>query len=428
MTPPAHHEATHGAIEAAWRIEAARIVAALARMTRDVGLAEDLAQDALLAALEHWPRDGVPNNPGAWLMTTAKRRALDRLRHHAMAAREHEALGRDLEAQEALHVPDLVDGLIAKQDDPVGDDLLRLVFTACHPVLSRDAQVALTLRLVAGLSTAEIASAFLAQEATIAQRLVRAKRTLAEARVPFELPGPQVLTERLAAVLEVVYLVFNEGYAATSGEDWMRPALCDEALRLGRMLAALVPADAEVHGLLALMELQASRTHARVDAAGVPVLLADQDRGRWDRLLIRRGLAGLARAQALAGDGLGPYALQAAIAACHARAARPAETEWPRIVALYDALHERAPSPVVALNRAVAVGQAEGADAALPLVEALVADAALARYHLLHAVHGDLLHKTGRRDAARAAFERAAELAGNERERELMQRRAADLS
>jgi RNA polymerase sigma factor (sigma-70 family) len=326
MASAAHTEATHGAIEAVWRIEAAKIVAALARMTRDVGLAEDLAQDALLAALEHWPRDGVPNNPGAWLMTTAKRRALDRLRHHAMAAREHEALGRDLEAQEALHVPDLVDSLIAAQDDPVGDDLLRLVFTACHPVLSRDAQVALTLRLVAGLSTAEIARAFLANEPTIAQRLVRAKRTLAEARVPFELPGPQVLTERLAAVLEVVYLVFNEGYAATSGEDWMRPALCDEALRLGRMLVTLVPADAEVHGLLALMELQASRTHARVDAAGVPVLLADQDRARWDRLLIRRGLAGLERAQVLAGDGLGPYALQAAIAACHARAARPADT------------------------------------------------------------------------------------------------------
>jgi RNA polymerase sigma factor (sigma-70 family) len=424
MTSPAHHEATHGAIAAVWRIEAAKIVAALARMTRDIGLAEDLAQDALLAALEHWPRDGVPNNPGAWLMTTAKRRALDRLRHHAMAAREHEALGRDLEAQEALHVPDLVDGLIAAQDDPVGDDLLRLVFTACHPVLSRDAQVALTLRLVAGLSTAEIARAFLAKESTIAQRLVRAKRTLAESRVPFELPGPQVLTERLAAVLEVVYLVFNEGYAATSGEDWMRPALCDEALRLGRMLATLVPADGEVHGLLALMELQASRTHARVDAAGTPVLLADQDRGRWDRLLIRRGLAALERSQALAGDGLGPYALQAAIAACHARASRPSDTEWARIVALYDALLQRLPSPVVALNRAVAVAMADGPAAALPLVDALAGEPALAQYHLVFAVRGELLQRLGRDEAARAAFAKAAALTHNERERALLRGRA----
>jgi RNA polymerase sigma factor (sigma-70 family) len=424
MAGPTDTRATHGAIEAVWRIEAAKIVAALARMTRDVGLAEDLAQDALLAALEHWPRDGVPNNPGAWLMTTAKRRALDRLRHHAMAAREHEALGRDLEAQEALHVPDLVDGLIAAQDDPVGDDLLRLVFTACHPVLSRDAQVALTLRLIAGLSTAEIARAFLANEATIAQRLVRAKRTLSEAQVPFELPGPQVLTERLAAVLEVVYLVFNEGYAATSGEHWMRPALCDEALRLGRMLATLVPADSEVHGLVALMELQASRTHARVDAAGVPVLLADQDRARWDRLLIRRGLAALSRAQALAADGLGPYALQAAIAACHARAPSAEDTEWPRIVALYDALLQRVPSPVVALNRAVAVAMADGPAAALPLVDALAAEPALAQYHLVFAVRGDLLQRLGLADAARAAFTQAAGLTHNERERALLLRRA----
>jgi RNA polymerase sigma factor (sigma-70 family) len=424
MAGPTDTRATHGAIEAVWRIEAAKIVAALARMTRDVGLAEDLAQDALLAALEHWPRDGVPNNPGAWLMTTAKRRALDRLRHHAMAAREHEALGRDLEAQEALHVPDLVDGLIAAQDDPVGDDLLRLVFTACHPVLSRDAQVALTLRLIAGLSTAEIARAFLANEATIAQRLVRAKRTLSEAQVPFELPGPQVLTERLAAVLEVIYLVFNEGYAATSGEHWMRPALCDEALRLGRMLATLVPADSEVHGLVALMELQASRTHARVDAAGVPVLLADQDRARWDRLLIRRGLAALSRAQALAADGLGPYALQAAIAACHARAPSAEDTEWPRIVALYDALLQRVPSPVVALNRAVAVAMADGPAAALPLVDALAAEPALAQYHLVFAVRGDLLQRLGLADAARAAFTQAAGLTHNERERDLLLRRA----
>jgi RNA polymerase sigma factor (sigma-70 family) len=415
---------THRAIEAVWRIESAKIVAGVARLTRDVGLAEELAQDALIAALEHWPAEGVPNNPGAWLMATAKRRALDRLRHHAMAAREHDALAQDLEAQEAHVVPDLVEGLVAAESDPVGDDLLRLIFTACHPVLARDAQVALTLKLLGGLSTAEIARAFLAAEPTIAQRIVRAKRTLSEARVPFELPGREALGERLAAVLEVIYLIFNEGYAASSGDDWMRPTLVDEALRLARMLVTLAPRESEVHGLLALMELQASRTPARVDAQGAPVLLLDQDRARWDPLLIRRGLNALAQAQSLAPDGLGPYALQAAIAACHARAATADATDWPRIVALYDALLQRAPSPVVALNRAVALGMAEGAAAALPLVEALVEEAALERYHLVHAVRGDLLAKLDRGSEARAAFERAAALTDNVREKALLLARA----
>ncbi len=416
---------THRAIEAVWRIESAKIVAGVARLTRDVGLAEELAQDALIAALEHWPAEGVPNNPGAWLMATAKRRALDRLRHHAMAAREQDALAHDLQARQAHVVPDLVDGLVAAESDPVGDDLLRLIFTACHPVLARDAQVALTLRLLGGLTTPEIARAFLASEATIAQRIVRAKRTLAEARVPFDLPGSGVLSERLAAVLEVIYLIFNEGYAASSGEDWMRPGLADEALRLARMLAALASDEPEVQGLVALMELQASRTKARVDAQGAPVLLLDQDRARWDRLLIRRGLAALARAQSLAHDGLGPYALQAAIAACHARAATADATDWLRIVALYDALMQRAPSPVVALNRAVAVGMAEGAAAALPLADALAEEAALARYHLVHAVRGDLLAKLNRGEEARAAFELAAALTHNEREKALLLARAA---
>lgn len=421
----AAQEDTHRAIEAVWRIESAKIVAGVARLTRDVGLAEELAQDALIAALEHWPGEGVPDNPGAWLMATAKRRALDRLRHHAMAAREHGALAQDLEAQEAHVVPDLVEGLVAAESDPVGDDLLRLIFTACHPVLAREAQVALTLKLLGGLSTAEIARAFLAAEPTIAQRIVRAKRTLAEARVPFDLPGRDALGERLAAVLEVIYLIFNEGYAASSGDDWMRPALADEALRLARMLVTLAPDESEVHGLLALMELQASRAHARVDAAGAPVLLLDQDRARWDSLLIRRGLNALARAESLAADGLGPYALQAAIAACHARAATADATDWPRIVALYDALMQRAPSPVVALNRAVALGMAEGAAAALPLVDGLAGQAALERYHLVHAVRGDLLAKLGRAEEARAAFERAAGLTGNAREQALLRARAA---
>jgi RNA polymerase sigma factor (sigma-70 family) len=423
------HADTHRAIEAVWRIEAAKIVAGVARLTRDVGLAEELAQDALIAALEHWPGEGVPDNPGAWLMATAKRRALDRLRHHAVAAREREALARDLEAREAHLVPDLVEGLVAAESDAVGDDLLRLIFTACHPVLARDAQVALTLRLLGGLSTAEIARAFLAAEPTVAQRIVRAKRTLAEARVPFDLPGAEALKERLDAVLEVIYLIFNEGYAASSGQDWMRPALADEALRLARMLVAIAPNESEVHGLLALMELQASRTKARVDTQGAPVLLLDQDRTRWDRLLIRRGLDALARAQTIAEapgqEGLGPYALQAAIAACHARAASADATDWPRIVALYDALMQCAPTPVVALNRAVALGMADGAAAALPLVDALAEEPTLARYHLVHAVHGDLLDKLGRQREARAAFERAAALTRNEREKALLLARAA---
>jgi RNA polymerase sigma factor (sigma-70 family) len=415
---------THRAIEAVWGIEAARIVAAVARMTRDVGLAEELAQDALVAALEHWPGQGVPDNPGAWLMTAAKRRALDRLRHRAMAAREHEALALDLQAQEAHVVPDLVEGLVAAEGDPVGDDLLRLIFTACHPVLPRDAQVALTLRMLGGLTTAAIARAFLTGEAAIAQRIVRAKRTLAEARVPFELPGNDALAERLAAVLEVIYLIFNEGYAASSGEDWMRPALADEALRLARMLAAIAPNESEVHGLLALMELQASRMKARIDSQGAPVLLLDQDRARWDRLLIRRGLHALERAEALAPETPGPYALQAAIAACHARAAGAEATDWRRIVGLYDMLMRRTPSPIVALNRAVAVGMAEGAAAALPLVDALAGEPALACYHLLHAVRGDLLAKLERVEDAREAFVRAAALTNNEREKALLQARA----
>jgi len=422
-------DATHRAIEAVWRLEAAKVIGAVARLTHDVGLAEELAGDALVAALEHWPKDGVPKNPGAWLTTTAKRRALDHLRHRAMAAAEHEALARDDAAREALYVPSVTDALIAAEADPVGDDLLRLVFTACHPVLGRDAQVALTLKLVAGLATDEIARAFLASETTIAQRIVRAKRTLADARVPFELPPREALGERLAAVLEVVYLVFNEGYAATSGDDWMRPALCDEALRLARMLAALAPAEAEVHGLQALLEIQASRTHARVDAQGQPVLLMDQDRTRWDRLLIRRGLAALAQAEALGESRVpGPYTLQAAIAACHARAARAEDTDWDAICALYDALLAVQPSPVVALNRAVAISRAkaQGPAAALPLVQALMAEPQLAQYHLLPSVMADLLARLNRTDEARAMWRRAAELTRNARERELLLARAHD--
>ncbi|MBX3615222.1 MAG: RNA polymerase sigma factor, partial [Burkholderiaceae bacterium] len=359
----------HRAIEAVWRIECAKVVATVARMVRDVGLAEELAQDALVAALEHWPASGVPDNPGAWLTATAKHRALDHLRRERMLASKHQEIGRDLEAQEAAIVPDFVDDLDAARADAIGDDLLRLIFTACHPVLSPQARVALTLKLLGGLSTAEIARAFLVPEPTIAQRIVRAKRTLAEARVPFELPpGPELAT-RLASVLQVVYLIFNEGYTATAGDDWMRPALCDEALRLGRVLAGLAPREPEVHGLLALMELQASRSAARVDAQGRPVLLPDQDRSRWDRLLIRRGLQALGHAESI-GGALGPYALQAAIAACHARAARADDTDWPRIAALYDALAQVAPSPVVELNRAVAVGVAFGPSAALEIVDA----------------------------------------------------------
>ncbi len=416
---------TQRAIEAVWRIESAKVIAHVARVVRDVGLAEELAQDALVAALERWTETGVPDNPGAWLMTTAKNRALDHLRQQALHARKHEQIGHDLEAMEAHVVPDFVDALDAARADDIGDDLLRLVFTACHPVLSTDARVAMTLRLLGGLTTEEIARAFLTPEATIAQRIVRAKRTLGAARVPFEVPGPQARAPRLASVLEVIYLIFNEGYSATAGDDWMRPALCEEALRLGRTLAGLAPEESEVHGLVALMEIQASRTHARVDAQGRPVLLLEQDRSRWDRLLIRRGLAALARAQEL-GGALGPYALQAALAACHARAAAAADTDWAQIAAIYDALSEVAPSPVVELNRAVAVGMAFGPEAGLELVNALLTESSLAKYHLLPSVRGDLLYKLGRFAEARAEFERAAGMTRNTREREFLLGRARD--
>ena len=421
MAPPTR---THQAIDAVWRIESARIIAGVARLVRDIGTAEELAQDALVAALEHWPRDGVPDNPGAWLMATAKHRALDRLRRDKLQASKHEELGHDLEAQEALIVPDFVDALDAARQDTIGDDLLRLIFTACHPVLSTEARVALTLKLLGGLTTGEIARAFLVPEPTIAQRIVRAKRTLSAARVPFELPADDSLAARLGSVLEVVYLVFNEGYTATSGGDWMRPALVADALRLGRILAQLAPDEPEVHGLAALMELQASRAAARVDAEGRPVLLLDQDRTRWDRLLIRRGLVALERAEAL-GGALGPYALQAGIAACHARAPTADATDWERIAALYDALAQAAPSPVVELNRAVAVAMASGPAAGLEIADALRGEPSLASYHLLPSVRGDLLAKLGRHAEARAEFERAAELTRNERERDLLLQRAA---
>lgn len=417
--------AAHRAIAATWRIECARIVATVARMTRDVGLAEECAQDALVAALEHWPKDGTPANPGAWLTTTAKHRALDVLRHHALRERKLEELGQDLEAQEATLVPDFVDALDAARQDRIGDDLLRLMFTACHPVLPADARVALTLRVLGGLTTAEIARAFLVPEPTVAQRIVRAKKTLAQAKVPFELPPGDDLADRLGAVLEVIYLVFNEGYTASAGADWMRPGLADEALRLGRVLAALSPEEPEVQGLVALMEIQSSRTAARTDAQGRPVLLADQDRSRWDRLLIRRGLAALERGEALAGGHRGPYLLQAALAACHARAATVDATDWPRIVTLYDELLARAPSPVVALNRAVAVGRACGPQAGLHAADALRDVKALAGYPWLPAVRADLLWHLGRRDEARAEFERAAGLAQNLPERALLLERAA---
>ncbi len=425
------HSATHQAIGAVWRIESARIVASVARMVRDIGVAEELAQDALVAALEHWPADGVPDNPAAWLMTTAKRRALDRLRHYKMQSEKLEELGHDLEAQQALVVPDFVDALDAARQDDIGDDLLRLIFTACHPVLSADARVALTLKLLGGLATHEIARGFLAPEPTIAQRIVRAKRTLAEAKVPFEVPRGAELGERLASVLEVVYLIFNEGYTASSGEDWMRPALMDEALRLGRMLAELAPEEPEAQGLIALMELQASRRAARIDHQGRPILLPEQDRSRWDRLLIRRGLAALTRADTLLvsrGEAPGAYALQASIAACHARAPAADATDWSRIAALYDALAQRMPSPVIELNRAVAVGMAFGPAAGLEIVEALSRDSTLAKtlasYQWLPSVHGDLLARLGRHQEARVQFERAAKLASNARERELLQARA----
>jgi RNA polymerase sigma factor (sigma-70 family) len=418
--------ATHQAIEAVWRIEAAKIIASVARMVRDVGLAEELAQDALIAALEHWPQAGVPDNPGAWLMATAKNRALDQLRRAKLLQSKHEEIGHELEAQEALIVPDFVDGLDALRADTIGDDLLRLIFTACHPVLSTEARAALTLRLLGGLTTTEIARGFLVPEPTIAQRIVRAKRTLSAAKVPFELPPPQALAERFGSVLEIIYLIFNEGYTATAGDDWMRPALCDEAVRLGRVLAGLAADEPEVHGLVALMELQASRTAARVDAAGKPVLLLDQDRARWSPLLIRRGLAALARAEAL-GGALGVYALQAAIAACHARARIAEETDWAQIVALYDALAQTAPSPVIELNRAVAVSMAFGPAEGLAIIDAMRDEPALASYHWLPSVRGDLLAKLGRRDEARAEFERAAALARNAAERELLLERMRSL-
>ena len=410
----------HRAIDAVWRIESARLIAGLTRMVGDLGLAEDLAQDALVAALERWPTTGVPDNPGAWLMATAKHRAIDQLRRRTMLDRKHQQLGHELEAQQEAAVGDLD----ASLDDHVGDDLLRLMFTACHPVLSTEARTALTLRLIGGLTTDEIARAFLVPEPTVAQRIVRAKRSLAEARVPFEVPRGDDRAARLSSVLEVIYLVFNEGYTATAGDDWVRPALCEEALRLGRILAELVPQEPEVHGLVALMEIQASRLRARIGPSGEPVLLLDQDRARWDQLLIRRGLAALERAEAL-DSAPGPYALQAAIAACHARARTGAETDWARIAALYEALARLTPSPVVELNRAVAVAMAFGPAAGLELVDALAAEPLLAGYHLLPSVRGDLLAKLGRAEEARAEFERAASLTSNARERELLLARAA---
>jgi RNA polymerase sigma factor (sigma-70 family) len=414
--------AIHRAIDAVWRMESAKIIATVARMVRDVGLAEELAQDALVAALEQWPGAGVPDNPAAWLTQVAKHRALDRLRHGQLAERKAPEIGRELDAQHEMAQVDFAEAVDAALDDDIGDDLLRLVFTACHPVLSTEARVALTLRLMGGLTTDEIARAFLVPEATVAQRIVRAKRTLLEARVPFEVPRRHELQARLASVLEVLYLIFNEGYSATAGDDWMRPALCDEAMRLGRIVAGLVPDASEVHGLVALMEIQASRTAARVGASGEPVLLLEQNRARWDQMLIRRGLAGLARAEAL--GALGPYALQAAIAACHGRARTAEETDWPRIAALYDALAELAPSPIVELNRAVALSMAFGPAAGLEVVDALMDEPALKGYHLLPTVRGDLLFKLGRRDEARREFDRAASLTRNTREQALLRARA----
>ncbi|HET9940074.1 MAG TPA: RNA polymerase sigma factor [Candidatus Eisenbacteria bacterium] len=411
---------THRAIEAVWRIEAPRLIGALTRVVRDVGLAEDLAQDALLAALERWPETGVPDNPAAWLMAAAKHKAIDRLRREKRLEQKHAEIERALESSRDGDR----DRLDASLDDPVGDDLLRLIFIACHPVLPPEARVALTLRLLGGLSVPEIARAFLVPEATVAQRIVRAKRTLADANVPFEVPRKDELEARLHSVLEVIYLVFNEGYSATAGEDWMRPALCEDALRLGRILAELLPEEAEVHGLVALLEIQASRAPARVGPTGEPILLLDQDRSRWDPLLIRRGLAALERAETL-GGAEGAYALQAAIAACHARARAADETDWARIAALYGRLAERTPSPVIELNRAVAIGMAHGPAAGLEHVDAIAEEPALRAYHLLPSVRGDLLAKLGRREEARAEFERAAAMTRNDRERRLLLDRAA---
>jgi RNA polymerase sigma-70 factor (ECF subfamily) len=408
----------HRAIDAVWRIESPRLIAGLARIVRDVGLAEDLAQDALVAALQQWPQSGVPHNPGAWLMATAKHRAIDHFRRNTRIERKHEELGREFEKKE-MAVPDFE----AAVDDDVGDDLLRLVFTACHPVLPTEARVALTLRLLGGLTTEEIARAFLVPESTVAQRIVRSKRTLAEKRVPFEVPRGDELAARLSSVLAVVYLIFNEGYSATTGDDWMRPALCEDALRLGRILAELAPQEPEVHGLVALMEIQASRSRARVGPSGEPILLFDQNRAHWDQLLVRRGLAALARAEK-PGAAQGPYVLQAEIAACHARARTPEETDWPRIVMFYAALARLASSPVVELNRAVAVAMAFGPAAGLELVDALTTERSLENYHLLPSVRGDLLKKLSRFDEARAEFERAASLTRNARERELLLDRA----
>jgi len=410
----------HRAIEAVWRIESARLIASLTRVTRDVGIAEDLAQDALLAALEQWPESGIPEKPGAWLMVAAKHRAVDLFRRNKLLERKHEELGREIESELYGMAAEVEPGI----DDPIGDDLLRLVFICCHPVLSSEARVALTLRLLGGLTTGEIARAYLVSEATVAQRIVRAKRTLAEARVPFEVPRDAELSDRLSSVREVIYLIFNEGYSATAGEDWLRPALCEDALRLGRILAELVPKEPEVHGLVALMEIQASRSRARIGPSGEPVLLLEQDRTRWDHLLIGRGLAALERAESL-GGALGPYALQAAIAACHARARTADETDWPGIAALYDALAQLAPSPIVELNRAVAVGMAFGPAAGLELVDSVMSEPSLKHYHLLPAVRGDLLVKLGRLDEARLEFVRAAGLTRNERERRLLLDRAA---
>jgi len=410
----------HRTIDAIWRIESPKLIASLTRMVRDIGLAEELAQDALVAALENWPAAGMPDNPAAWLMATAKRRAIDQMRRHQLQERKHEQLGYDLVAEQEEGHADITDAL----DDDIGDDLLRLVFTSCHPVLSKDARVALTLRVLGGLTTDEIARAFLVPEATIAQRIVRAKKTLAAADVPFEVPRGPELAERLAAVLEVIYLVFNEGYSATAGDDWMRPALCEDALRLGRVLQGLMPEQAEAHGLVALMEIQASRSRARVGPGGEPILLLEQNRALWDRLAIQRGLAALARADRLGGS-LGPYALQAAIAACHARARVADETDWPRIAALYGVLAGVTPSPIVELNRAVAVSMASGPADGLAIVDALVGEPSLQNYHLLPSVRGDFLAKLGRNAEARDEFERAASLTRNERERALLLSRAA---
>lgn len=413
----------HRAIDAVWRIESARLIAGLTRIVRDVGLAEDLAQDALLAALDQWPESGVPDNPGAWLMTAAKRRAIDLMRRDKLLEQKHQEVARDLEAQQERAVPELDAAL----DDHVGDDLLRLVFISCHPVLSTEARVALTLRLLGGLTTDEIARAFLVPESTIAQRIVRAKRALSDAHVPFEVPRGAEFEARLTSVLQVIYLVFNEGYSATAGDDWMRPALCQDALRLGRILVGLVPDEAEVHGLVALMEIQASRSRARVGPSGEPILLLDQDRGHWDHILIRRGLAALERAEQLA-ESRGSYTMQAAIAACHARARTGDETDWPRIAALYKELADLTPSPIVELNRAVAVGMAFGPAAGLQLVAQLASEISMKNYHLLPSVRGDFLSKLERFEEARAEFERAATLTRNAREREFLLERAATAS